>query len=197
MICFSGVKIGVLNKGFGRCLFPGCPSWCKAFSVQLGHCPLPNWILLAFGSCLRDICVYGIAILSQKLSKAFASHIQQITSAGQGFVFSPQNTEPENWVNRPHCPWLRVKEQHLVLLERQCTVSLALLELLMLHTGPSTCGARPASVLPVLHRACSASPSHPQAGFCPNSSVLPCPAARLQTKDSSEQRLTLQGGQGL
>lgn len=158
-------------------------------------CPIGfSWLLaLASGTSV----FMGLLFSLRNSQKAFASHIQQITSAGQGFVFSPQNTEPENWVNRPHCPWLRVKEQHLVLLERQCTVSLALLELLMLHTGPSTCGARPASVLPVLHRACSASPSHPQAGFCPNSSVLPCPAARLQTKDSSEQRLTLQGGQGL
>lgn len=65
--------------------------------MQLGHCPLP--IRFSLGSCFGDICVYGIAILSQKLSKAFASHIQQITNAGQGFVFSPQNTEPENWVN--------------------------------------------------------------------------------------------------
>lgn len=70
-----------------------------------------------------------------------------------------------------------------MLLERQCTVSLALLELSMLHTGPST------SVLPVLQEHAVPVLPTPRQAFAPTVVSYPAllPGFRqraLQNKDS-------------
>lgn len=148
--------------------------------MHLGHCPQSIRFLDSLGPCLKDVCVYGVAILSQKLSKAFASHVQQTTNAGQRLCSHPEHCARElcflwsqDWMNLDLNACGPDQRQHLVLLDRQCTGSPELLTLLYCTQVPSHQGPDLSLCPHFFQRAEVPIPPTPSQAFAPTAVSYP------------------------
>lgn len=128
-------------------------------------CPLDS-----LGSCLRDACVYGVAILSQKLSKPLRHTSSKQQMLARGLCSHPRALSQRTASFGASTGWtwtsLPVDQGKGAApgapREAVCSVTAGALTL----QAPSTSGPDLA-LGPLLQRVCSASPSQPRQAFAP------------------------------